>query len=213
MMGRGMMDGTRVVGFVMRLAGVLDIGNVARVSVIDVVGHSLKTTVGELNMVLALGGVAITALSGTKVEAVLISDTVLVGVMGSSGLIVGLMVSSVDRGMNRDVMNWGMVDNRGVDWSVVGNSHSSKDSSEDEVLNWEETFFSRHTECNKTDIKVLMCLSFSTPLPHLHFDVIVLVGSTDTQLPLTDAFIVVAPSQNLPVTVASMRHTPAGNPR
>ena len=146
-MGRGMMDGTRVVGFVMRLAGVLDIGNVARVSVIDVVGHSLKTTVGELNMVLALGGVAITALSGTKVEAVLISDTVLVGVMGSSGLIVGLMVSSVDRGMNRDVMNWGMVDNRGVvdggvDWSVVGNSHSSKDSSEDEVLNWEETFFS-----------------------------------------------------------------------
>ena len=119
-MGRGMMDGTRVVGFVMRLAGVLDIGNVARVSVIDVVGHSLKTTVGELNMVLALGGVAITALSGTKVEAVLISDTVLVGVVGGSGLIVGLMVASVDGGMmhggvmDRGVMDyWGMV-NRGV---------------------------------------------------------------------------------------------------
>ena len=48
-------------------------------------------------------------------------------------------------------------------------------------------------------------LSFSPPLhPHLHFDVIVLVGSTDTPTSLTVAFIVVAPSENLPPTVASM---------
>ena len=119
MMHRGMMDGS-VVGLVMRLAGVLDVGNVAGVSVVNVVGHGLETTVGELNMVLALGGIAVTALSGSEVEAVLISDTVLVGVVGGSGLIVGLMVASVDGGMmhggvmDRGVMDyWGMV-NRGV---------------------------------------------------------------------------------------------------
>ena len=162
MMHRGMMDGSRVVGLVMRLAGVLDIGNIARVSVVNVVGHGLETTVGELNMVLALGGIAVTALSGTEVEAVLISDTVLVGVVGGSGLIVGLMVASVDGGMmhggvmDRGVMDyWGMVNrgvvdggmmhggmmDRGVDRAVVGDGHGGKGSSEDEVLKGEGTFF------------------------------------------------------------------------
>ena len=161
MMHRGMMDGS-VVGLVMRLAGVLDVGNVAGVSVVNVVGHGLETAVGELNMVLALGGVAITALSGTKVEAVLISDTVLVGVVGGSGLIVGLMVASVDGGMmhggvmDRGVMDyWGMVNrgvvdggmmhggmvDRGVDRAVVGDGHGGKGSSEDVVLKGEGTFF------------------------------------------------------------------------
>ena len=141
-----MMDGTRVVGFVMRLAGVLNVGNIAGVSVINVVGHGLETTVGELNMVLALGGIAVAALSGTEVEAVLIRDTVLVRVMGRSGLIVGLMVASVDGGMmhggmvDGGMMHGGMMD-RGVDRAVVGDGHGGKGSSEDEVLKGEGTFF------------------------------------------------------------------------
>ena len=149
MMDGGMVDGGRVVGLIMRLAGVLNVGNIAGVSVINVVGHGLETTVGELNMVLALGGIAVAALSGTEVEAVLIRDTVLVRVMGRSGLIVRLMVaSSVVRG--RGVMDWGVVDQRGVvnggvvhggvvdrgmDRSMVGDGHGGKGSSdEDEVL-------------------------------------------------------------------------------
>ena len=153
MMHRGMMDGS-VVGLVMRLAGVLDVGNVAGVSVVNVVGHGLETAVGELNMVLALGGVAVAALSGTEVETVLISDTVLIGVMGGSGLVLGLMVASVVRGrgvVDRGVMDWGMVDNGGVvdggvmhggvvhggvvvDRTMVGDGRGGKGSSEDEVL-------------------------------------------------------------------------------
>merc|ERR1719151_224587 len=135
MMDGGMVDGGRVVGLIMRLAGVLNVGNIAGVSVINVVGHGLETTVGELNMVLALGGIAVTALSGTEVEAVLISDTVLVGVVGGSGLVVGLMVASVYGGMmhggvmDRGMMHGGMM-GRGVDRAVVGDGHGGKGSSE-----------------------------------------------------------------------------------
>ena len=142
MVDGGMMDGSGVVGLVMRLARVLDVGNVAGVGVVHVVVHGLETTVGELNMVLALGGVAVAALTSSEVEAVLISDTVLVGVVGGSGLVVGLMVASVVRGggmvdrgvMDRGVVDGGVVDGGMVDRSVVSDGHGGEGSNEDEVL-------------------------------------------------------------------------------
>ena len=117
MVNGGMVDGSMMrrgmVGrLIMRLAGVLDIGDIAGVSIIDVVVHCLEATIRKLDVVLALGGIAIAALTSAKVEAVLVSDTILIGVVGGSGLIVGLVVaSSVVRG--RGVVDRGMVD-RGV---------------------------------------------------------------------------------------------------
>ena len=158
MMDGGMVDGGvmrrgMVGGLVMRLARVLDVGDVAGVGVIDVVGHGLEAAVRKLDVVLALGGIAVAALAGAKVEAVLVSDTVLIRVVGGSGLVVGLVVAAsvalgggvVDRGMvDRSMVHWGMVD-RGmvhgsmvhgsmVRWPMVGNGRGGKGSNEDEVL-------------------------------------------------------------------------------
>ena len=119
MVNGGMVDGSMMrrgmVGrLIMRLAGVLDIGDIAGVSIIDVVVHCLEATIRKLDVVLALGGIAIAALTSAKVEAVLVSDTILIGVVGGSGLIVGLVVaSSVVRG--RGVVDRGMVDGGVVD--------------------------------------------------------------------------------------------------
>ena len=158
MMDGGMVDGGMmrrgmVGGLVMRLARVLDVGNVSRVGVIDVVGHGLEAAVRKLDVVLALGGIAVAALAGTKVEAVLVGDTVLIRVVGGSGLVVGLVVAAsvvrgggvVDRGMvDRSMVHWGMVHGGMVHgsmvhrsmvrWAVVSDGRGGKGSNEDEVL-------------------------------------------------------------------------------
>ena len=158
MMDGGMVDGGvmrrgMVGGLVMRLARVLDVGDVAGVGVIDVVGHGLEAAVRKLDVVLALGGIAVAALAGAKVEAVLVGDAVLIRVVGGSGLVVGLVVAAsvvwgggvVDWSMvDRSMVHWGMVDRGMVDWgmvhgsivrrAVVSDSRGSKASKEDEVL-------------------------------------------------------------------------------
>ena len=173
MVGGDMMDGGMVDGsvmhrgmigrLVMRLARVLDVGNVARVGVIDMVGHGLEAAVRKLDVVLALGGVAVAALAGTEVEAVLVGDAVLIRVVGGSGLVVGLVVAAsvvrgggvvdwgmvdgsmvhwgmMDRGMvHRGMVHWsmvhgGMVHGSMVRWAVVSDSRGGKGSNEDEVL-------------------------------------------------------------------------------
>ena len=148
MMRRGMVG-----GLVMRLARVLDVGDIAGVGVINVVGHGLEAAVRKLDVVLALGGIAVAALAGTKVEAVLVGDAVLIRVVGGSGLVVGLVVAAsvvrgggvVDRGMvDRSMVHWGMVHGGMVHgsmvhrsmvrWAVVSDSRGGKGSNEDEVL-------------------------------------------------------------------------------
>ena len=158
-MNGGMVDGSMVDGsmvcrgmvdrLIMRLARVLDVGDVAGIGVIDMVGHSLEAAIRKLDMVLALGGVAVAALAGTKVKAVLIGDAVLVRIVGGGGLIVGLMVAAfmvrgggmvdgggmMDRGMVQGSMvHRGMVDGSMVRWPMVCDSRGSEGSNEDEVL-------------------------------------------------------------------------------
>merc|ERR1711970_960327 len=78
---------------------ILDISNIARVSVGNVVGHNLGAAIGKGNTILAVGGVAITGLVLAKVGTrVLISYAVLKGV-DSWAIIGGLLVA----------MDWGRV--------------------------------------------------------------------------------------------------------
>ena len=71
----GLMGSRSVVGG----ARVLDIGNIAGVLISHSIGHSLDAAVGEGNVVLTTGGVAITLLALAEVYAgVFILDTVLV---------------------------------------------------------------------------------------------------------------------------------------
>ena len=57
--------------------------------------------------------------------------------------------------------------------------------------------------------------SSPTPPSHLHFDVIVVVGSTDAEASVTVAFIVDATSENFPRALRGCLHhwchTPAGD--
>merc|ERR1719507_1349632 len=98
--GGGMMDGGMVgSGLVVGgLALVLDVHHVARVGIGGVVVHNLGAAVWEEDAVVASGGVAIAGLIGTKLHVVAIGvsgiDTVLVSVMGISGLVLGLMVAA-----------------------------------------------------------------------------------------------------------------------
>merc|ERR1719507_2438104 len=95
LVGSGMVGSGLVVG---GLALVLDVHHVARVGIGGVVVHNLGAAVGEEDAVVASGGVAIAGLIGTKLHVVAIGvssiDTVLVSVMGISGLVLGLMVAA-----------------------------------------------------------------------------------------------------------------------
>merc|ERR1719472_401823 len=75
------------------VTSVLDIGNIARVVIGNMVGDSLGAAVGEEDIVGALGGIAITGLIGTEphiaVVAVLGINSILVGVEGRSLLVGG----------------------------------------------------------------------------------------------------------------------------
>ena len=123
---RGSLVGGLVLG-VLSLALVLDISDVARVAVGNLVGDDLGPAVGKGNTVLAVGGIAVPSLVLAKVGArVVILNTVLVGV--SSGLVIsGLLVG---RG--------GLVGSRGISRGrgrVVGESagsgHEGRDGNED----------------------------------------------------------------------------------
>ena len=78
---------------VVSLSGVSDISDVSTVTISNVVGHSLKTSVGKSDAVASLGRVTITRLIGVVVgSTVVVIDSVLVTVGG--GLLVrGLVVS------------------------------------------------------------------------------------------------------------------------
>ena len=126
LVGRGSLVGGLVLG-VLSLALVLDISDVARVAVGNLVGDDLGPAVGKGNAVLAVGGIAVPSLVLAKVGArVVILNTVLVGV--SSGLVIsGLLVG---RG--------GLVGSRGISRGrgrVVGESagsgHEGRDGNED----------------------------------------------------------------------------------
>merc|ERR1719367_157739 len=152
--GRGMMDGGLVgsgmVGSGLMVGGlalVLDIHHVARVGIGGVVVHNLGAAVGEEDAVVASGGVAVALLISTKLHIVAIAvlgiDTVLVGIVGGTVLVLGLMVAASmvgSRGMmDRGVVDGGMVDrgmvHRGVvRHSVVSDGHSGEGSNEDEGL-------------------------------------------------------------------------------
>ncbi len=83
-------------GAVVGLARVGDVGNVARVGIVDVVLHSLDAAIGQSDVVLSLGGVPIAGLAGSEVGAgIVVMDGVSVLVMGGL-LVVG---SSVARGV------------------------------------------------------------------------------------------------------------------
>ena len=74
---------------------VLDVDDGARVGIVNLVGHGLEATVGEGNMVAAVGRVAVPGLVGTKLDGVLVVvvgvDTILVFIMGW-GLLVGWLM-------------------------------------------------------------------------------------------------------------------------
>ena len=119
-----------VVWLVVSLALVLDVGDVAGVSVSHVVSDDLGAAVGKGNTVLAIGGITIAGLIlGEVGTRVVISDSVLVAV--DSWAIVGWLLVAVDRSRvigGGLVDHWGrvvdrFVDNRGsvVDWGMVDN--------------------------------------------------------------------------------------------
>merc|ERR1719331_2682812 len=90
----GVVSGGRLVGrggMRLSVARVLDISDIAGVVISDSVGDSLGAPVGEEDVVLAVGGIAITGLAGTEEDTVVVIlgiNTVLVGVEGR-----GLLVS------------------------------------------------------------------------------------------------------------------------
>ena len=86
------------------ISRIRDISNISRVLVGNSVLDSLETAVGKLDMVLAVGGVAITSLILTKVDIALVGilgiNTIGVLILGVRVFVVGLRVSSVGcRGM------------------------------------------------------------------------------------------------------------------
>ena len=97
-----MVGGLRVslrVGMGMSSTCVLDIGDVSTIGVIHVVSHSLETTIGEQNVVFALGGVPVTGLGVAEISAgVVIVDFVLVGVVNGDIVVRGMMGGVVKAG-------------------------------------------------------------------------------------------------------------------
>ena len=93
---------------------ILDISNIARVSIGNIVGDNLGAAVRKGNTVLAVGGVAITSLILTKVGTrVLISHSVLVSI--HSRAIISWLLVAVDR-LGWVVWSWGwLVSRSGVD--------------------------------------------------------------------------------------------------
>ena len=101
--GRGSLV-DRLMGGISGLALILHVHDIARVGISSVVGDNLGAAVGKKDAVLAVGGIAITGLIGTKLDVVVVAilgiDTILVLVLGGSLLICRLVVGGcrlVDR--------------------------------------------------------------------------------------------------------------------
>ena len=120
-----------VVGLVLGLSLVPDIGNVARVGIGNIVGHNLGAAIGKSNTVLPVGGVVITVLVLGKVGArVVISHSI--AILVDSRAIVGLSMSTMGRlvGRSRVVSRLGSVSRssvNGVHGSMDGMDRSSMD--------------------------------------------------------------------------------------
>uniref|UniRef100_A0A0K2UE62 Uncharacterized protein n=1 Tax=Lepeophtheirus salmonis TaxID=72036 RepID=A0A0K2UE62_LEPSM len=109
-----------VVWLVFGLSRVGNVSNIARVSISNVVGHSLDATVGKGNRVLSLGGVSITGLISSKVESsIFITDTILVLVY-SGFFLIGRSRMIWSRGWV--VWSWSV----GISRSRHGNSQKSR---------------------------------------------------------------------------------------
>merc|ERR1711881_201087 len=119
-----------VIWLIVSLALVLDVGDVAGVSVSHVVGDNLGAAIGKGNTVFTMSGITIAGLILGKVSArVVVGDSILVAV--DSWAIIGWLLVAVDRGRvvgSGLVDHWGwvvdgFVDNGGsmVDWGMVDN--------------------------------------------------------------------------------------------
>jgi len=99
---------------------VLDISNITRVGIKDVVGDNLDATIGKGNTVSSVGGVSISVLVGSEVNTVVtVSNSVLV--------VICWWDIGVDRG--RAVgRGWSVSWSRCVLWSSSGNSQESRQS-------------------------------------------------------------------------------------
>ena len=71
------------------VVGVLDVHDDARIGIVNLVGHSLEATVGEGNVVLAVGRIAVPGLIGTKLDGV---GVAIVGINAILVLVVGRSV-------------------------------------------------------------------------------------------------------------------------
>ena len=149
--GRGVVDGLvdrlgvvalglRVVALAVDLmdlsvVGVLDIHDNTRVGIVNLVGHGLEATVGEGNMVLAVGGVAIPGLISAELDLVLVAvigiNTILVLVVGR-----GVLWLFVRGRVVGGLMFGGMV---GGGMDVCGQGDSQEGGKGDEDLETAET--------------------------------------------------------------------------
>ena len=113
-------------GAVVGLARVGDISDVAGVVIGNIVGHGLDAAVGKGDMVLAVGGIAVTGLGGAKVHTrVVIGNSVSVVVVGGGvGVVVGVSVAVNGGGMVGGAVGGGVVDGSvgSVDRGMVGQS-------------------------------------------------------------------------------------------
>ncbi len=91
--GLGGIGGLGLVLGVLGLTLVPHISDVARVAILNVVGHNLGTTVGKGNTVLAVGGIAVTGLVLVEVGAsVVVGNGVGVLILGGDISVGGLLV-------------------------------------------------------------------------------------------------------------------------
>ena len=110
------------------VVGVLDVHDDARIGIVNLVGHSLEATVGEGNVVLAVGRIAVPGLIGTKLDGVGVAivgiNAILVLVVGRSVLWLFVGGGVVGRLMDGG-MDWGM------DVSGQGDGHEGGKGDED----------------------------------------------------------------------------------
>ena len=188
--GRSMVDGLSMVGrgrgvvgrrmslvgglvlVVVGLTLVSDIGDVARVAIVDLVGDDLGPAVGKGNAVLAVGGIAIPVLILAEVGTrVAVLDTVLV-VVGSGLVMSGLMV-----GRGRGVVGGSVVDRGSLVDSMVhggsmvteGNGPKGSESNEDLRKNFR--MVNAHLLTSGIYILIGLGIFLIHWLAHLHDDV------------------------------------------
>jgi hypothetical protein len=83
---------SRLIGSIVGLTLVSDIGNISRVFIANLVGDNLSATIGKIYTVLAIGSISITVLMLFKVGTrVVIEDSIAIFIM-SWGIISGFMV-------------------------------------------------------------------------------------------------------------------------